>query len=70
MPPRTRAEKLFGLACVRITLLRRGLRPEDNEIYRGALQDLGCDDGEVLRYLDTHRAAVEAKVAGSTRPER
>lgn len=68
MPVRTPAEKLLGLACVRVTLERRGLRPDENEIYRGALQDLGCDDDQVLRYLADHRETVEAKVAGAAQP--
>lgn len=67
VPARTRDEKLFGLACVRVTLECRGLRPEDNEIYRGALEDLGCEDADVTAYLAEHRSAVEAKVGAPSR---
>lgn len=65
--PRTREEKLFGAACLKVTLDAQGARTDTSEIYRGALSDLGLTDGEVDEYLRVHRAEVELKLARSRR---
>ncbi len=59
MPHRTREERLFGAACLRVTLERTMKDPTRSEIYLGALEDLGLSDPEVLRYLESERPRVE-----------
>jgi hypothetical protein len=60
---KTREEKLFGAACLKVTLEQSGQSAEGNEIYRGALSDLDLSDGDVDAYLGTHRAQVVAAIA-------
>lgn len=59
MAPKTREEKLFGAACLKVTLERTG-GSATNEIYTGTLCDLGLEDEEVVEYLRTERPRVEA----------
>lgn len=61
--PRTREEKLFGAACLKVTLSAHPGGADTSDIYRGALSDLGVTDAEVEAYLALHRAEVEAKLA-------
>jgi hypothetical protein len=58
MGARSREQRLFGAACVRVTLERAGL--ESSELYRSTLLDLELEPNEVDVYLMEHRAAVEA----------
>lgn len=59
MPPKSESERLFGAACLRVTLERSGLDPSHHEIYQGALSDLSLDDPRVMAFLAEHRASVE-----------
>lgn len=62
---RTREEKLFGAACLKLTLV--GHSGVASDIYEGALVDLGLTDAEVEAYLQRHRAEVEAQLAARRR---
>jgi hypothetical protein len=57
LPEKTKEQRLFGAACLKLTLLARG---GASEIYEGALQDLQLTDAEVETYLSEHRDMVEA----------
>lgn len=60
MPPRTKAQKLFGAACLKFGLERgQGTLAGANEIYQGALSDLGLTEEEVDQFLSAHRDDVE-----------
>lgn len=61
---RTREERLFGAACLKLSLEGRS---EASEIYRGALRDLELTDAEVDAYLADHRREVEARLAAQRR---
>jgi len=63
---RTREEKLFGAACLRLTLESRNPSAASSEIYRGALSDLGLTEDDVEEYLRAHRGEVEARLAASS----
>lgn len=62
---RTREEKLFGAACLKVALA--GHSGGTSGIYDGALSDLGLTDAEVEAYLEQHRAEVEAQLAARGR---
>lgn len=58
---KTRSEKLFSAA-----VLRRSFELQDGQyregfrfVYEGVLRDLGLEEGEVEKYLATHREEVE-----------
>lgn len=60
MAARTREEKLFGAACLRLTLESiRGRQAPEMDIYRETLQDLGLADEDVERFLEERRVDVE-----------
>lgn len=59
MPERSKTARLFGAACVRVTLERAGHDPPKFSLYRETLDDLAVCDAEVRAYLDAHRAEVE-----------
>jgi hypothetical protein len=59
VPARTREERLFGAACLKVTLERSAGPAHRSEIYRGALEDLGLTDAEVDAFLAEERPAVE-----------
>ena len=60
MPPRTKAEKLFGAACLKVGLERGGSSDAAaTEIFLGALEDLGLRESEVDAFLSEHRKDVE-----------
>jgi hypothetical protein len=63
MPPRTREERLFGAACLKVQLERLGGKAGSMNIYRGALDDLQVTDEEVDAYLLEARPSVEAALA-------
>src|SRR5688572_5471098 len=44
---KSREERLFGAACLKLKLKIRALGEGGQEVYRGALQDLGLRDEEV-----------------------
>ncbi len=68
MAPRTREERLFGAACLRVKLEKGASPPAANEIYRATIQDLGLTETEVEAYLANHRGAVESALASGRRP--
>jgi len=57
MPPKSREDRLFGAACLWLTL-EGSMSPRESDIMKGALRDLNLDAGEVEAYLAIHRAAV------------
>ncbi|CAN0595628.1 unnamed protein product, partial [Laminaria digitata] len=57
MAPKTREERLFGAACLRVTLERNG-GSAMNEIYNATLDDLGLEAEDVDTYLETERVKV------------
>ncbi|MEE2902527.1 MAG: hypothetical protein VYC39_09360 [Myxococcota bacterium] len=58
MPPRTREQRLFGAACLKVQLERAGI--SRSEIYNGALCDLELTDEDVVEFLSRERGRVEA----------
>ena len=60
MPKKTHQERLFGAACVYVTLERSGLTADKNELYLSTLEDLEVSPDEVERYLSDERANVES----------
>jgi|GEM_PF-3123139 len=58
MPPRTREQRLFGAACLKVQLERTGF--SRSEIYDGTLCDLELTDEEVVDFLSRERGRVEA----------
>jgi hypothetical protein len=61
---KTREERLFGAACLRLTLERgSGHGAAGSEIYRETLMDLELTDADVDAYLESHRDAVVAALA-------
>jgi len=67
MAPKTREERLFGAACLRVTLEQNG-GSAMNQIYNATLDDLGLAAEDVDTYLETERARVEAALASGRRP--
>ena len=60
MPAKSHQEKLFGAACVYVTLERQGLSPALNEMYLATLTDLGVEPGAVEQFLAEQRDIVES----------
>lgn len=67
MAPKTREERLFGAACLKVTLEKNG-GSAMNEIYTATLADLGLEPGEVEAYLRTARTRVEAALEAARSP--
>jgi hypothetical protein len=61
---RTREERLFGAACLKLSIEGR---TEASEIYQGALRDLDLTDADVNAYLAEHRRQVEERLAAQRR---
>ena len=60
MPPRTKQQRLFGAACLKLQLEKAGaLGVGASSIYEGALQDLGLTDEDVTLFLESSREQVE-----------
>jgi len=59
MGSKTHQERLFGAACVYITLERTGFSPAENDLYLSTLTDLDVSPGEVEQYLSDNRKTVE-----------
>lgn len=57
MAPRSREERLFGAACLWLTL-EATISPLDSDIMVGTLGDLNLDATEVEAYLAKHRSRV------------
>jgi len=60
MPPKSRQERLFGAACVYVTLERAGYDPDSQVLYQDTLRDLELAQEDVRAYLADERPAVEA----------
>ena len=58
MPRKTRAERLFGAACLQLTLERSGSRARASELYLSTLSDLDVSEAEVDAYVEAHRDEV------------
>ena len=69
MAPKTRDERLFGAACLKVTLERTG-GSAMTEIYTATLSDLGLTAEEVDLYLDHARTRVEAALDAGRPPAR
>lgn len=65
MQPKSKEQRLFGAACLKVTLQQNGQASQGSSIYDEALIELGLSDAEVRRYLEENRERVEsALVAG------
>ena len=64
---KSRDERLYGAAVLKMSFRLRGAEdsPAFLGIYPGVLRDLELDDDTVERYIERHRAAVEAAARGS-----
>jgi hypothetical protein len=62
--PKTRQEKLFSAAVVRLSFeLQDGQYKEGFRfVYEGVLRDLALAEEDVEAYLASHRAEVEAAI--------
>ncbi len=69
MASKTREERLFGAACLKVTLERSG-GSAMNEIYNSALDDLGVNADDVDEYLGRSRNDVEAALDAGRSPVR
>jgi hypothetical protein len=60
-------DRMFGAAVLKMSFRLRGDEgsPAFNGIYPGVLRDLGVEDEAVERYIEEHRAAVEAAARGT-----
>ncbi len=67
MAQRSKQERLFGAACLRLTLERAGTRVSGNEIYEGTLRDLGLTDDDVEVYVRDHRDEVQTALKSGRR---
>jgi hypothetical protein len=63
--PRTKEQRLFGAACLKVKLESRGAA---SEIYESTLKDLELTDSEVEAYLAEHRDMVEAALEAHGQP--
>ncbi|MGF1509023.1 MAG: hypothetical protein ACFB9M_05920 [Myxococcota bacterium] len=61
MAARSREERLFGAACVRVTLESAGGGLAG--LYADMLKDLELDASDVEAYLEAHREEVEVALA-------
>jgi hypothetical protein len=58
VPPKSRDERLFGAACLKLTVSGSALAAGGGEIYEATLRDLGLTDDEVIEYLRANEARV------------
>lgn len=66
MPRRTKEQRLFGAACLKLTLEARGGHP--SEIYLRTLEDLELTEEEVDAYLVENRDVVQAALEAHGHP--
>ena len=66
--PKSLKDKLWGAAVLKMSFRLRNAEdsPAFKGIYPGVLRDLQVDDGDVERYIEQNRAAVEKAARGST----
>jgi hypothetical protein len=69
MPPRSREERLFGAACLKLTVSGSAHETTASEIYEATLRDLGLTDEDVIEYLREHEADVRAALAKRRSPK-
>jgi hypothetical protein len=60
-------DRLFGAAVLKMSFRLRGAEdsPAFTGIYPGVLRDLALEDEAVERYIQEHRAEVEAAARGT-----
>ena len=58
MGAKSKEERLFGAACLKIKLQSHFFNVSKNEIYTSTLADLGLTDQEVEQYLQEHERTV------------
>ena len=60
-------DRLFGAAVLKMSFRLRGAEdsPAFTGIYPGVLRDLELSDAVVERYIEEHRAEVEAAARGA-----
>jgi hypothetical protein len=67
--PKTKSlhERLFGAAVLKMSFRLRDAEtsPAFTGIYPGVLRDLQLEDAEVDRFIEEHRAEVEAAARGA-----
>ncbi len=66
MPQKTKEQRLFGAACLKLMLESRGGGP--SEIYESTLKDLELTSEEVEAYLEQHRDVVQAALEAHGQP--
>lgn len=63
-------DKLYGAAVLKMSFRLRG--DEDSPVFKfvypGVLRDLQLEDGDVERYIEENREAVEKAARGSSPP--
>jgi hypothetical protein len=66
---KTRSEKLFSAAVLRLSFeLQDGqYRDGFRFVYEGVLRDLELEEKDVVEYLGSHRAEVEAAIGRKKR---
>ncbi|HWV39341.1 MAG TPA: hypothetical protein VN033_12805 [Vulgatibacter sp.] len=66
MATKKKKNPLFGAAVLKRSFQLRGEDggPGFQFVYEGVLRDLGVTDEEVDKYLEDHRAEIEAAVRG------
>jgi hypothetical protein len=65
MPVRRDEDRLRGLAVLKLSMQLGGRTGGGyDEVYRGALDDLGTADGDVDRYIEAHRDELETLCRG------
>ena len=66
MAAKTREQKLFGAAVLKVSFLLRDAAdsPAFKLVYPGVLRDLGLEDTEVDEFIAAHREAVETSARG------
>ncbi|HEX9051847.1 MAG TPA: hypothetical protein VF841_15060 [Anaeromyxobacter sp.] len=67
--PKTRSERLFSAAVVRLSFELQDGRYKDGFrfVYEGVLRDLDLAERDVEEYLASHRAEVEAAIGRKKR---
>jgi hypothetical protein len=63
---RTKEQRLFGAACLKLMMEARGGGP--SEIYEQTLKDLDLTEDEVDVYLSEHRDVVQAALEAHGQP--
>lgn len=59
MAPKSREQRLFGAACLKVTLEQNATSASASTIFLDTLKDLSLVEAEVDAYLREHREEVE-----------